>query len=116
MLMIDKKIKTIIENNPLALATVQGESPYVITVAYCKVVDKDKILITDNFMKKTVKNISENSNVALTIWNKRWEGYQFLGEAEYYNKGKWLDHVKNMKENKGMLAKGAILVEVKRRL
>lgn len=37
----------------------------------------------------------------------------FLGKAEYYSKGKWKNYVKEMKGNKGMPAKGAILVSVK---
>ena len=109
---ITSKIKKVIENNPVAVATVSGNKPYVIGVAYCKVLNKDTILITDNFMKSTVKNILKNNNVAMVVWNKKWEGYQFLGKAKYYQKGKWLDYVKKMKENKGLPAKGAILVNV----
>jgi len=106
------KIKKIIENNPVAFATVSGNKPYVIGVAYCKVLDKDTILITNNFMKSTVKNILKNNYMALVVWNKNWEGYQFLGKAKYYQKGRWLEYVKKMKENEGLPAKGAILVKV----
>lgn len=74
--------------------------------------NKDTILITDNFMKSTVKNILRNNNVAMVVWNKKWEGVQILGKAKYYRKGKWLDYVRKMEENKGMPAKGAILVKV----
>lgn len=110
---INFKIKEIIENNPVALATIRSNRPYVIVVACCKVIDNDKILITDNFMKSTVQNILKNNNVAIVVWDKKWKGYQFLGKAKYYEKGKWLDYVKNIKENKGLSAKGAILVKIK---
>lgn len=111
-MIIDPKIRKIIEKNPLAFATIRNNKPYVICVACCKVVSKSKILITDNFMKATVQNIVKNSNVALVVWNRRWEGYQFLGKAKYYQKGKWLEYVKGIKENKGLPAKGAVLVTV----
>lgn len=108
---INPTAKKIIENNPVTLATISGNKPYAIGVAYCKVLD-NTILITDNFMKSTVRNILKNNNVAMVVWNKKWEGCQILGKAKYYQKGKWLEYVKNMKENKGLPAKGAILVKV----
>ncbi len=109
---INHENKKIIENNPLALATVNVNKPYVVGVAYCKVISKDKILITDNFMKSTVKNIIKNNNVAMVGWNKKWQGIQILGKAKYYKKGKWLNFAKKIKENKGMPAKGVILIRV----
>lgn len=42
----EKKIKNLIKNNPLAIATISGKKPYVIGVSCCKVLD-DKIVITD---------------------------------------------------------------------
>ncbi len=109
---MEEKIEKIIENNPVALATISGDKPYAIGVAYCKVVDKDTILITDNFMSSTVENIMKNNNVALVVWDKKWDGIQILGKAKYYKEGKWLNYVKKMKENEGLPAKGAILVKV----
>ncbi len=111
---ITPKIRKIIQSNPIALATIDGNKPYVIAVACCKVIGDDKILITDNFMKKTIRNIESNNNVALAVWNKQWEGYQFLGTCEYFKTGKWAEYVKNLKENKNMSAKGAVLVKVKK--
>jgi len=105
-------VKKIIEQNPLAFATIINKKPYVIGVASCKIIDTDKILITDNFMKTTVRNLLENNNIALVVWNKMEEGYQFLGKAKYYKKGKWLNYAKDLKENKGLPAKGAIVIKV----
>ena len=104
--------KKIIENNPISFATIKNNKPYVIGVAYCKVVENDKILITDNFMKSTIENIIKNNNVALVAWDKKLNGYQFLGKANYYKKGRWLDYIKKMKENRDLPTKGAILVKV----
>ena len=111
---ITKNIKKIIEQNPLAFATIANKKPYVIGVASCKVVEGDKILITDNFMKTTVSNLLQNNNVALVVWNKKGKGCQFLGKAKYYKKGKWFNYVKRLKENKGLPVKGAIVIKVEK--
>jgi uncharacterized pyridoxamine 5'-phosphate oxidase family protein len=109
---MNNDIKKTIENNILALATVSNKKPYVIAVSCCKILDEDKLLITDNFMNSTIKNIFKNNNVALVTWDKKERELQILGKAKYYNKGKWLKCVKEAKENKGMPAKGAILVKI----
>lgn len=109
---ITPKIKKIIKENALALAMLDLKSnPYVIGLAGCKV-KENKLILTDNFMKSTVKYIKNNPSVALVVWDKKWKGYQFLGKANYYQKGKWLDFVKSLKENKGLPAKGAIVISV----
>ncbi|MDD3734963.1 MAG: pyridoxamine 5'-phosphate oxidase family protein [Candidatus Pacebacteria bacterium] len=111
---ITKNIQKIIESNPIALATIKDKNPYVIAVSCCKIIDNNKILITDNFMTRTTKNITFNPEVALVVWDKRWNGYQLLGTAKYYRKGKWLGYVKKLKENKNLPAKGAIIIKVER--
>jgi len=109
---ITSKVKKIIEENALALATINlRRNPYVIGVAYCKV-KENKIIITNNFMKNVIKNILNNPNIAIVVWDKKWNGYQFLGKAKYYQKGKWLNFVKSLKENKGMPTKGVIVVTI----
>jgi len=108
---INPRVKKIIETNPMALATIDNKKPYVIAVAFCKMVSDTEILITDNFMKRTLKNIDKNKNIALVVW-KGFEGYQFLGTCKYFKAGKWVDYVKSLKENKKLPAKGAILVKV----
>lgn len=101
-----------IEENPVALATTINHKPHVIAVAFCKVINKDSVLITDNFMKTCKNNILKNGNVALAVWDKSWSGFQLKGKASYYKKGKWFDQMKQLKENKDCPAKGAILVKV----
>ena len=117
MLEIDEELKKLIEGNALALATVSEDgNPHCIAVAFVKVVSKDKILVTDNYMNETVKNIQRNPNVALVVWNKNWEeecsGYELRGVAEYFKEGKWYEMVKQIPENKGEPCKGAILITI----
>ena len=113
MIKINSKVKDIIEDNPVAFATVDLHgNPNVIGVAYVKVILPNKIIITDNFMKQTKENIDSNSNVCLAVWNQDWDGYKLIGQAEYFTDGKWKDFIEQMPENKGLPAKGAILITV----
>ncbi len=113
MVKINSKTKKIIEENPLAFATVDNAGkPNVIGVAYVKVVSKNQILITDNFMHQTKRNLKRNNNVCLAVWDIKWSGVKLVGRADYYNSGKWKNFVEEMPENKDLPAKGAILVTV----
>ncbi len=108
---MDEKIKNMIENNIVSFATSSKDGkPNVIAVACLKIVD-DKIIITDNYMNKTKKNLEENNKVALVVW-KNEEGYQLKGTAEYIIEGKWFDFVKNLKENKDLPAKAVVVVTI----
>lgn len=105
--------KKIIENNVVSLATVDKTGkPNVIGVAYVKVVAKNQVLITDNFMKQTKANLSKNNNVCLAVWDKDWKGYKLVGKAKYFTSGKWKKYIEKIPENKGLSAKGAILITV----
>jgi len=107
---ISKKLKNLIEKNPISLATVMPNGkPNAIGVAFVKVVDENKLLITDNYMNQTIKDIKNNPRVVIVVWDKDMNGFKMTGKAQYLNKGKWVDEVKAMPENKDEPAKGAIL-------
>ncbi len=109
---IPKEVKKIIEKNPVALATINEErKPYAIAVAFVKVKD-NKIIITNNYMNNTIKNISNNKNVSLVVWDKKMHGYQINGTAEHFESGEWYDFVKSFKENKDEPCKGALVIEL----
>ncbi len=107
------EIKNIIESNPVSLSTIMKDGkPNAIGVAYVKVISNMEIIITDNYMNQTIEDIQNNKNVCLLSWNNDMKGYKLIGQAEYLSSGKWLDFVKNMPENAGLSAKGAVLVKV----
>lgn len=110
-----KKIKEFIENSPVYISTCDRKcNPHVIVVACVKVIDDRKMLITDNYMKTTAKNLLSNSRVEALIYNKQWKGCRITGSAKYHKTGKWMDYVKSMKENKGHPAKGAVILTASR--
>jgi predicted pyridoxine 5'-phosphate oxidase superfamily flavin-nucleotide-binding protein len=83
------EIKNIIENNPVALATViDNVKPNIIGVASVKVISENEILVTDNYMNQTKDDILKNSNVCLIVWDKDLKGYKIIGKAEYFSEGK----------------------------
>lgn len=112
LLKMEEEIKKIIEKNPIALSTINKEGkPYVIAVAYVKVKD-NKIIVTDNYMGKTIDNLKNCPNVSLVVLNKDWKGYNIQGKAEYFDKGLFFDFVKSLKENKNEPCKGVIVIEI----
>ena len=113
--MINEGIKNMIENNALGLATIDNEgNPHNIAVAYVKVISKNQIIISDNYLKETLENIKVNNNVSLVVWAEKWKeacmGYELKGKAEYFTSGKWLEFIKKIPVNKDEPCKGAILI------
>ncbi len=115
MTIIDKNTKKLIEENPMSLGTVNKDgTPNVIGVAFVKVISDSQIVITDNYMSQTKQNIHENNNVCIALWDKDWIGCKIIGTAEYFTEGKYKTLVEELEENKGLSAKGAILVTIKK--
>jgi predicted pyridoxine 5'-phosphate oxidase superfamily flavin-nucleotide-binding protein len=119
MLTINEEQKQLIENNAVAVATVdESGNPHCIAVAAVKVISPNQVLITDNFMNQTPKNIQFNTKAAFAVWNKDWQkdcfGYEFIGTAEYFSDGQWLEMVKKLEENINLPAKGAILITIEK--
>jgi uncharacterized pyridoxamine 5'-phosphate oxidase family protein len=116
--MISSGLKNFIESNALGFATVnKNGKPHNIAVACVKVVD-DKIIISNSHIKESVKNLKNNDNVSLVIWNKEWEkacvGFELIGKAKNYTEGKWHEYVKSLPDNEGYIIISAIVVKVTR--
>ena len=106
-------IKEKFEKAIIAVASVdKTNKPHNIAIMYAKVID-NKIIITNNFMKKTIENIKKNPNISLVFWENE-EGWRVDGKAEYHESGNWLEFVKKLKENEGLPARGAIVVNIEK--
>ena len=115
--MINSGIKKMIEENALGLATVDKKgNPHNIAVGYVEVVSENQLVVSNNYIVETIKNIKNNDNVSLVVWNKDWKehcvGYELIGKAEYFEHGKWVDLIKTFPINQGEPCKGAIIVTV----
>ncbi len=74
-------------------------------------VREGKIVITDNFMETSLKNLKNNPKVCLCVWSSDGEiGYRIKGNVTYHQNDKWHEFVKNLSENKGFPCKGAVVV------
>ena len=112
---INDELKKLLETQPTVLVS-KNEKINVCHVAFLKVISDTEIIITDNFLGKTVENIKENPNVILAVCNENWKevsiGYYIKGVAEYHQNDEIHELVKRFPENEGLPCKGAILVKV----
>jgi len=120
MAKITQEMKEVIEKTrgwAFATSTKDGV-PNVVPIHFVKLISDDEILFADIFMKKTLENIKNNPNVALSVWDwdvKPRRGYQFKGEARIETSGKLFEEgVKIVKAEKPELdPKDVIIVKVK---
>lgn len=115
--MINEGIKKMIEENALGLATIDKEgNPHNIAIAYVKVISKNQLLVSNNYIVESIENIKRNPNVSLVVWPANWKeaciGYELKGKAEYFTSGKWHDEIKKLPINKDEPCKGAILITI----
>ena len=118
MFKITPGIKKFIEKSAISFSTTdKNKKPHSIAVAYVKVFG-NTIIISNSHIKESIKNIEKNKNVALVVWNKKWEkvciGFELKGVAKNYISGKWYEFVKKIPENDGYEIKSAIVVSVKK--
>jgi hypothetical protein len=117
--MITKEIEDFFEKTKvMALATANTNGiPNVVPIGSKKIVNTKTIWSIDTFHQKTLHNIEQNPNVALSMWqigeNLR-EGYQIKGNAIYYTCGEVFEKAKEwvleIKPNK--IVKGVLQINV----
>jgi predicted pyridoxine 5'-phosphate oxidase superfamily flavin-nucleotide-binding protein len=96
------------------LATTDRDGiPNAVPLGCVKLLDDDRLLLVDNFMKKTVENIAVNPHVAVSVWNDA-TGYQFKGKATIETSGKHFDAAVEMVKarNAELTPKGIVLVAI----
>ncbi len=104
-----------IEKDLVFLATTSGEGiPNVVPIGFARPIDNSSILIADNYMKKTRKNIEENPNIALITKDAQKNPYQIKGTAKIFESGKIFEEVVEWAQNvmTKLNPKAAIVVKV----
>lgn len=119
MAKMNQRVKEIFEKQEtvvLATATKDG-LPNVVPVNAKKILDDETILISDQFFNKTLKNLKDNPQVAITIWDKL-EGYQLKGMvtvetsgARFDETAKWIEGI-GKSLNLPLKSKGAIIIKL----
>ena len=119
MAKMNSRVKEIFEKQqiaPLATATKDGV-PNVVPVNAKKILDDETILISDQFFGKTLKNIQDNPQVAITIWDNL-EGYQIKGSVTIETSGtrfeetaQWIEGI-GKALNLPLKSKGAVIMNI----
>ena len=109
------EIKELFENEPyhqLSTASLEG-APNVSNIGCKYIRDDGVIVLVDNYMKKTKKNVIANPRVAILV-RKDKISYQIKGSCKYATEGPEYDQARKWMKSKGEKypAKGAIIVSV----
>lgn len=105
-----------VENVILATATKDGV-PNAVPIGAKKIIDDETILISNQFLNKTLNNMKDNPQVAVTFWSG-FEGYQFKGTITIETSGerfeetaKWIDEM-GKAMNFPLKSKGAVIMKI----
>jgi hypothetical protein len=114
---IPDKVKQLFDKTALVSFGTANKNgmPNVIAVFWKKAPDNETILLIDNFMKTTIKNLSENNQVCLSFWNSGTEeAYKIKGLAKYYTQGTVFEEGKKhiQLKNPKRIPKGVIEIKV----
>lgn len=99
---------------PVATASKDG-TPNVVPIGVVELVGDDTIWIVDNFMHKSLENLSANPKIALYVWGPEIKGcFQIKGQASVKTSGKDFDAMKakiNAK-NPAMPARSLVIMKI----
>ncbi|WP_048190693.1 pyridoxamine 5'-phosphate oxidase family protein [Methanobacterium sp. SMA-27] len=110
-----KEMVDAVEKDLVFLATSSKEGiPNVVPIGFARPIDDETILIADNYMNKTRKNLEENPNISLVTKDATKCPFQFKGKIEIFESGKYFDIVTEWGQNAmtKLTPKAAILMKV----
>lgn len=107
-----KKVPAVV----LSTATADG-TPNAVPVGAKKILDDQTILISDQFLNKTLANMKSNPQAAVTFWEGH-EGYQLKGTITIETSGqrfeetaRWIDDL-SAKAGFPLKSKGAVIMKI----
>jgi len=115
----NNKMKNLLEINlegkSLVLATVNEQScPHTIIITCYKVLNERQILLCDTYLNETLKNIQNNKQVAISFLDNSKIGYEFQGQAEYFQSGELFKLCQKLKSSKRLDCKGALVINLEK--
>lgn len=75
-----------------ALSTCSDGVPNVVPVSMKQVIDAETVMVSDQYMNKTLANLRANPHAALSAWNDE-GGFQVKGSVTYENEGPRFEQV-----------------------
>ena len=100
------------------LATATGDgTPNAVPVGAKKIIDSETILISDQFLNKTLANLKTNPKATVSFWEGH-EGYQLKGSVTIETSGQryeetaaWIEELGN-KAGMPLKSKGAVILNI----
>ena len=116
MVLTKEMMDAIEKTNIVFLATANKEAkPNVVPIGLVKPLDNETVLLVANFMNKTYENLKENPEASIIVSDVTNCPYQFKGEVEIHESGKYFDD--SVEWAKSVMAqlnpKGAVILKVK---
>jgi uncharacterized protein len=113
MKVLTADLKEFLDANKMWVLATAGETPNAVPIYFTKVLNDNRLLLTDVFMKKTLDNIKNNSKVAIAVYNaEKLQGYQLKGTASYSVEGPLVVEANKLAAALKLTAKGVVTVEV----
>jgi predicted pyridoxine 5'-phosphate oxidase superfamily flavin-nucleotide-binding protein len=91
MVMSMEMMDAIEKDNVVFLSTCADDIPNVVPIGFARPIDDQTILIVDNYMKKTRKNMEKNPRASLVVRDASKCPYQFKGRVEIYESGEYFE-------------------------
>lgn len=92
MVLSKEMMDTIEKDNLVWLATSSTEDvPNVVPIGLARPLDDKTVLLVANFMNKTFENLKKNPHAAIAVGNVSECPYQFKGNVEIHESGKYFD-------------------------
>lgn len=92
-MVLTEEMKDAIEKDNVvffATATPDGV-PNVVPIGFARPIDDNTILVVDNYLNKTRKNLEDNPKASLVVRDASKAPYQFKGTVEIVESGKYFD-------------------------
>ena len=115
MVMTEEMRDAIEKDNVVFFATATKDgTPNVVPIGFARPVDNKTIMIVDNYMNKTRKNLENNPKASLVIRDASKAPYQFKGTVEIIESGKYFDEAVDWAKSvmSQLAPKAAILLKV----
>ncbi len=115
-MVLTEEMKDAIEKDNVvffATATPDGV-PNVVPIGFARPIDDNTILIADNFLRKTRKNIEDNPKASLVVRDASKAPYQFKGTTQIVESGKYFDDAVDWATSvmSQLVPKAAVLLKV----
>lgn len=110
---LNSEVRTFLNENKMWVLATAGDTPNAVPIYFTKVLDNNTLMLVDVFMNKSLVNIKNNPQVAVSVHNaEKLQGYQIKGKASYISEGTLVSEGNAMAAALKLAAKGIITIEI----